>query len=94
MLSAALKENVIEGDKGGAHIKEKVEKKTLHEGRLQGQFVEKTRNIAHKFFRKVGREWVFEERDRGHVICSSGAGTKSQYNQSKDRETTSFSVII
>ena len=23
---------------------------------------------------------------RGHVICSSGAGTKHQYNQSKDRQ--------
>ena len=24
-------------------------KKTFHEGKLQGQFVEKSRNIAHKF---------------------------------------------
>ena len=34
-------------------------------------------------FRKVDKEWFFEERDRGHVICSSGAGTKNQSNQSK-----------
>ena len=33
-------------------------------------------------------QWVFEERDRGHVICSSGAGNKNQFNQSKDRQTT------
>ena len=41
-------------------------------------------------FRKVDKEWFFEERDRGHVNCSSGAGTKNQCNQSKGRQTTSF----
>ena len=64
-------------------------KNTLHEGELQEQFVETTRNIAHKFSGK----WVFEERDRGHVICSSGAGTKNQFYQSKDRQTTRFSQM-
>ena len=29
-------------------------------------------------FRKVYKECVFKERDRGHVIFSSGAGTKNQ----------------
>ena len=43
--------------------------------------------------RKVDNKWVFEERDRGHVICSSGVGTKNQCNQSKDRQTTSFSKM-
>ena len=51
MLNGALKENVIEE----REIKEEFlkskrdeRKKTLREGNLQGQFVEKTRNIAHK----------------------------------------------
>ena len=65
--------------------------KTLLEGKLQGQFVENTRNIAHKF--SMDKEWVLEERDRGHVICSSRAGTKNQFNQSKDRQTTCFSQM-
>ena len=30
-------------------MKRDARKKTLHEGKLQGQFVEKTRNIAHEF---------------------------------------------
>ena len=77
-------------DKEGIHKKENDErKKTLHEGKLQGQIVEKTRNISH-VFRKVDKEWVYEERDRRHVICSSGAGTKDQFNQSKDRQTNSL----
>ena len=37
-------------------------KKTLHKGKLQGQFVEKTRN---EFSGKWIRKWFFEERDRG-----------------------------
>ena len=40
--------------------------------------------------RKVDKEWDFEERDIGHVICSSGADSKNPLNQSKDRQTTSF----
>ena len=59
-------------------------KKTLPEGKFQGRFLEKTRNIARKFSGKWKRN-VFL---RGHVICSSGAGTKNQFNQSKDRQTT------
>ena len=29
-------------------------------------------------FRKVDNEWDFDERNRGHVICSSGACTKTK----------------
>ena len=68
-------------------------KKTLHQGKLQRQFAEKTRKHCTRVFRKVDKEWVFEERERGHVICSSGAGTKNQSNQSQDRQTTSFSQM-
>ena len=46
-------------------------KKTLHEGKLQGQIVEKTKKIAHKFSGKWIRNGFFDERDRGHIICSS-----------------------
>ena len=38
---------------------------------------------------EVDKEWIFEERDRGHVICSSGAGTNNQFNQSKDKQPVS-----
>ena len=51
-------------------------KKNLQKEKLQGQFVEKTRNNWTRVFRKVDKEWVCEERDRGHVVCSSGACTK------------------
>ena len=43
-------------------------------------------------FRKVNKEWTFEEKDR-YVICSSGVGTKNQSNPIKYRQTTSFSKI-
>ena len=51
MLSGALKENVIEGETKEEFTKRKSDerKKTLHGGKFQGQFVEKIRNIAHKF---------------------------------------------
>ena len=39
--------------------------------------------MAHKFSGKVDKEWIFEERDKGHFICRSRAGTKNQFNQSK-----------
>ena len=45
-------ENVIEegGTKEEFTKRKKYErKKTLHKGKLQGKFVEKTRNIAHEF---------------------------------------------
>ena len=76
MLSGALKENVNEeAETKEEFTKRKMDerKKTFHEGKLQGQFVEKSRNID--------KQWGFEE--RGHVICSSGAGTKNQFNQIK-----------
>ena len=60
-------------------------KKTVHEEKLQEQFVEKTRIIAHEFSGKSIRNVFFKERDRGHVICSSGAGTKNQCNRCKNR---------
>ena len=50
MLSGALKEIVIEeGETKEEFTKRKRDerKKTLHEGKLQGQFVEKTRNNTH-----------------------------------------------
>ena len=52
MLSGALKENLIEeGETKEEFTKRKRDerKKTFYEGKLQGQFVEKTRNIAHEF---------------------------------------------
>ena len=36
-----------------------------------------------RVFRKVDKEWVFEERYRGHAICSSRAVTKNRFNQNK-----------
>ena len=39
---------------------------------------------------KVHKECIFEERVTGHVLSISGAGTKIQFNQSKDRQTASF----
>ena len=54
MLSRALNENLIEeGEKKEEFYKSKKDerKKALHEGKLQGQFVEKTRNIEHEFRR-------------------------------------------
>ena len=58
MLSGALKENVIEVEEikeEFTKMKRDERKKTLHEGNLQGQFVEKTRNIA-QVFQKVDTE--------------------------------------
>ena len=52
MLSGALKENVIEeGETKEQFTKRDERKKTLHEGKIQGQFVEKTRNIPGKWIR-------------------------------------------
>ena len=96
MLSGALVENVIEeGDTKEEFTKRKRDgrKKTLHEGKLQGQFVEKTSNIAHMFSGKWIRNGFLKKEDRGHVIYSSGAGTKNQFIQSKYRQTTSFSPM-
>ena len=38
-------------------------------------------------FRKVDTEWIFEEKRQEK---ESGAGTKNQFNKSKDRQTNSF----
>ena len=69
-LSEALKENVIEeGETKKEFIKRKrnERKKTLHDGKLQGQFVqEHCTQVSNK-------EWVFEERNRKNSR-SSGAG--------------------
>ena len=51
-----------------------------------------TQEHCTRIFRKLDKEWVFEERDRWHVVCS-GAGTKNQFIQSKDRQTTSLSQM-
>ena len=40
-------------------------KKTLHEGKLQGQFVEKTRNIAHEFAGKWIRNGFLKKETEG-----------------------------
>ena len=49
MLSGALKENVGETKEEFTKRKRDERKKTLHEGKFLGQFVEKTSNIAHEF---------------------------------------------
>ena len=56
------------------------------------QLVEETRNIVHKFSGKWIRNGFIRKR-QGHVICNSGAGTQNQFNQSKDKQTTSFSQM-
>ena len=67
MPSAALKENVIkEGEKKEESIKRKSDerKKTLHEGKIQGQFVDKTRNIAREFSGKWIRNGFLQKEQR------------------------------
>ena len=57
MLSGALKDNVIEEGETkeeSRNRKRDERNKTLHEGKLRGKFLEKTRNIAHGFPEK----WV------------------------------------
>ena len=56
MLSGALKENVIEEGETKEEFKKRKRderKKTLHEGMLQGQFVEKKQEHCTQVFRKV-----------------------------------------
>ena len=68
MLSGALKENVIEeGETIEEFTKRKRDgrKKTLHEGKLQGRFVEKTRNIAHEFSGKWMRNGFLKKETEG-----------------------------
>ena len=72
MLSGALKENVIvEGETKEKSTKRKrVEReKTLHEGKLQGQFVQKTRNIAHKFSGKWIRNGFLKKETEGMLFA-------------------------
>ena len=66
-------------------------KKIWHEGKLQGQFVEKTRNFAHEFLGKRIRNGLLKKETRGHVICSSEAGTK---NAKIDKQTVSPKCIL
>ena len=73
MLSGALKENVIEeGQTKEEFTKRKrdARKKTLHEGKLQGQFVEKTRNIAHKFSGKWIRNGFLKKETEGMLFAA------------------------
>ena len=72
MLSGALKKNVIEvGETKEEFAKRKRDKrkKTLHEGKLQGQLVEKTRNIAHKF--SVDKKWVFDKKETEGMLFAA-----------------------
>ena len=67
-------------------------KKTWHTAKLQGQFVVGTKDIADE----LSGKWIkngFLKKDRGHDICSTETGTKDQYNQSKDRQTTSVTKM-
>ena len=82
MRNGALKV-IEEGETEEDFSKRKIfiRKKTLHEENLQEQFVDQEH--CTQVFCKVDKEWVFEEGDRGHVICTSGAGTKNQCNQRK-----------
>ena len=71
MLSGALKENVIEeGETKEEFTKRKMDerKNILHEGRLQGQFVEKTRNMHLK---KGTENLVFEVKRINHVEAAT-----------------------
>ena len=71
--SGALKENVIEEVETKEEFtkwKRDERKKTLHEGKLQGQFVEKTRNIAHKFSEKWIRNGFFKKETEGMLFAA------------------------
>ena len=73
MLSGALKENVIEnGETEEEFTKRKRDerKKTLYEGKLQGQFVEKTRNIAHEFSGKWIRNGFLNKETEGMLVAA------------------------
>ena len=73
MPRGALKENVIEeGETKEEFTKRKRDerKKTLHEGKLQGQFVEKTRNIAHKFSGKWIRNRFLKKEREGMLYAA------------------------
>ena len=73
MLGEALKENVIEeGETKNGFIKRKRDewKKTLHEGKLQGQFLEKTRNIAHEFSGKWIRNGFLKKEKEGMLFAA------------------------
>ena len=45
-------------------------KKTLHEGKLLGQFAEKTRNIAHMFLGKWIRNWFLKKETDGMLFAA------------------------
>ena len=64
ILSEALKENITEEGETNEECtkRERHERKNiLHEGKLKGQFVENTGNIAHEFSRKWKRNGCFKE---------------------------------
>ena len=73
MLSGALKENVIEEGETKeefAKMKRDEIKKTLNEGKLQGQFVEKTRNIAQEFSGKWIRNGFLKKEIEGMLFAA------------------------
>ena len=77
MLSGALKENVIEDVETKEEFTKRKRdeiKKNSHEGKLQGQFVEKTKNIAHTFSGKWTRNGFSKKETEVTVTSSSEAG--------------------
>ena len=48
-------------------------KKTLHEGKLEEQFVEKTRNIAHTFSRKWIRNGFLNKETEGMLFAAQSS---------------------
>ena len=84
MLSGALKENVIEeGETKEEFTKRERDerKKTLHEGKLQGKSVEKTRNTAHEFSGKwINNEFLKKETE-GMLFGADKNATKAKIDR-------------
>ena len=73
MLSGALKENVFEeGETKEEFTRRKRDerKKNLHEGKLQGQVVEKTKNIAHNFSGMLIRNGFLKKETEGMLFAA------------------------
>ena len=73
MLIGALKENVIEeGETKEEFEKRKRDerKKIWHEGKLQGQFVQKSKNIAHEFSGKWIRNGFLKKETEGMLFAA------------------------
>ena len=84
MLSGALKENAIEeGETKEEFRKRKRDgrKKNLHEGKLQGQFVEKTRNIAHEYSGKRIRNVFFKKETESMLFAAQEHAVRTNSNK-------------